>query len=436
MGVCFEKSNIAQLRKYLNAEQEEYENKIDSLSKEELENTLEWLGNDGQWQLRDEKMKDVFVEIIYRINSLRSHSADIVISDDYDMEELELNSIEYSCEGYEEWKNEFSIAIFLFDGGLPRKFSIDEYNLNRTLLSYNQGKYTTDNADRCSIIYVNNDLDLQSTLLQLVADEDFNDVELTNEKVYKLFDQSRKVEIEHLYAENEQKSNIIERLEDELKRYKSRYGDLDDNYLSAGEEEQQPQNMRNVINDREGNVVGRGDLSREDQIVAHKEAEQVVKMKLERAGYDCSNWTGEHNSEDNNNKWQSVNQVKGILTPTGETINMVVKSARYGYIYLSATDFEFLTSDKNNVLMVWDGKEAHSVTAEEIFNKDSNVNLIFDTEYTPKHYYAALSKMFQFVKRTTFAVKNPDYNAYDAIKSFGMDAKIEGIQELFDDNAL
>ena len=86
--------------------------------------------------------------------------------------------------------------------------------------------------------------------------------------------------------------------------------------------------------------------------------------------------------------------------------------------------------------MVWDGRNAHSVTAEDIFNKDSNVNLIFDTEYTPKHYYAALSKVFQYIKRTTFVVKDPRYNAYDTIKSFGMDSKTEGVQELFDDNDL
>lgn len=103
---------------------------------------------------------------------------------------------------------------------------------------------------------------------------------------------------------------------------------------------------------------------------------------------------------------------------------------------MSATDFEFLTSNSSNVLMVWDGRNVHSVTAEDIFNKDSNVNLIFDTEYTPKHYYAALSKVFQYIKRTTFAVKNPSYNAYDTIKSFGMDSKTEGVQELFDDNDL
>ena len=162
-----------------------------------------------------------------------------------------------------------------------------------------------------------------------------------------------------------------------------------------------------------------------------------MKEELENNNYDCSSWIIEDSDEDSTfRKWQSYSQIKDVINPDGERINLVVKSAKGGYIYLSATDFDFLTSDRKNVLMVWDGDRVHSVSSEDIFNKDSNVNLIFDTEYTPKHYYAALSKVFQFVKRTTFAVKNPKYNAFETIKTFGMDSKTDGIQELFDDDNL
>ena len=195
-------------------------------------------------------------------------------------------------------------------------------------------------------------------------------------------------------------------------------------------------NSQDEIYRQSGKVIERDGLSRDEQINAHKEAEQVVREKLENDGYDCSNWILNEDSNNTFKKWHSVNQVDNIISPDGESINLVIKSAKGGYIYLSATDFEFLTTNSNNVLMVWDGKNVHSVTAKDIFNKDSNVNLIFDTEYTPKHYFAALSKVFRYIKRTTFAVKNPSYNAYDTIKSFGMDSKTEGVQELFDDNDL
>ena len=160
-----------------------------------------------------------------------------------------------------------------------------------------------------------------------------------------------------------------------------------------------------------------------------------VREKLVKSGYDCSGWILDN--EVNDGKWHSYNQIEGkIKDPDGVPVNVVVKSAKGGYIYLSATDFEFLTQDSKNLLLVWDGDDVHSVSGEDLFTKDSNVNLIFDTEYTPKHYYAALSKVFQYVKRTTFAVKDPKRNTYSQVQGFGMDAKTEGIQELFDDNDL
>ena len=179
-------------------------------------------------------------------------------------------------------------------------------------------------------------------------------------------------------------------------------------------------------------VIERPKLSQEEQAFAHKEAEEVVRDKLVKSGYDCSGWILD---DDNDGRWHSYNQIEGkIKDPDGVPVNVVVKSAKGGYIYLSATDFEFLTQNSKNILLVWDGDDVHSVSGDDLFTKDSNVNLIFDTEYTPKHYYAALSKVFQYIKRTTFAVKDPKRNTFSQVKSFGMDAKTEGIQELFDDN--
>lgn len=186
-------------------------------------------------------------------------------------------------------------------------------------------------------------------------------------------------------------------------------------------------NAQDEIDRQVGRVIRRDGVPLRVQIAAHNEAESIIRTTLIEKGFDCSNWILNENGDYN------YNQVENIITPDGESVNVVYKSAKGGYIYLSATDFEFLTSYCNNILMVWDGENVHSVTAEDIFNRDSNVNLIFDTEYTPKHYYAALSKVFQYIKRTTFAVKNPSYNPYEIIKSFGMDSETEGVQELFDD---
>ena len=249
--------------------------------------------------------------------------------------------------------------------------------------------------------------------------------------------------IQSLLEEKQKKEDLINEQNSLIKLYRAKFGELkgveveevDENAAKKTKEDIRS-NTKDEMDLQYDKVIERDELSQPEQIAAHKEAEQVVREKLEADGYDCSNWVVEDDDLSTFKKWHSVNQVDNIISPDGERINLVIKSAKGGYIFLSATDFEFLTSNCNNVLMVWDGRNVHSVSAEDIFKKDSNVNLVFDTEYTPKHYYAALSKVFQYIKRTTFAVKCPSYNAYDAIKSFGMDSKTEGVQELFDDNDL
>lgn len=321
---------------------------------------------------------------------------------------------------------------------MPRQLS---YN-GKILLNYDDSEYDYYYDRQTKQLYLCNSIRIEDILFE-VAKEGKSDMgfdeyrELCLEgrvSVSKEDIEEKNKTIENLSEENRKKDEIIE-------QYRAKYGDLIDGDLPKDEERQTSKsnsidnihsNAQNEILLELGTVIERGGLSDDEQVAAHKEAVDAIKMKLEKNGYDCSNW---NLATSNNKQWRSFNQIEDIVNPEGEKINLVVKSAKGGYIYLSATDFEFLTSNRQNLLMLWDGKnEPHSVTANDIFNKDSNVNLIFDTEYTPKHYYAALSKVFQYIKRTTFAVKNPSYNAYNSIKSFGMDSKTEGIQELFDDN--
>lgn len=183
-------------------------------------------------------------------------------------------------------------------------------------------------------------------------------------------------------------------------------------------------------------VLYKGNLSKEEQIDAHKEAVLKSKKALEKAGYDCSQWILE---EENNNfgSWQSYSQVcDRIKNLQGEYIDIVVKSAKGGTIHLSATDLDLLVADRHNILMVWDGTTAHSITNEELFGQNSNINLIFETKNTPYEYYSALSGFFKYIKRTTFVIENPKCNLYDTIKSFGLDVKREGAQDLLTEDDL
>lgn len=362
------------------------------------------------------------------------------LSDDWDDKRIKEYSEEWNSKEYNEWIKEHYPHIFIYPGVLPRQLSYD----GKILLNYDDSGYDYYYDRQTKQLYLCNSIRIEDILFE-VAKEGKSDMgfdeyrELCLEgkvSVSKEDIEEKNKTIENLSEVNRKKDKIIE-------LYRAKYGELIDEEFSKDEERQVSQInfIENIYSDvhnenllQLGKVIERGGLSDDEQVSAHKEAVDAIIMKLEKNGYDCSNW----NLDTSNNKqWRSFNQVEDIVNPEGEKINLVVKSAKGGYIYLSATDFEFLTSNRQNLLMVWDGKnEPHSVTAEDIFNKDSNVNLIFDTEYTPKHYYAALSKVFQYIKRTTFAVKNPIYNAYDSIKSFGMDSKTEGVQKLFDDNAL
>lgn len=359
--------------------------------------------------------------------------------DNWNDKRIKDSSDEWDSKEYNEWIKEHYPHIFIYPGTLPHQLSYD----GKILLNYDDSEYDYYYDKQTKLLYLCNSRRVEDILFEVAKDgksdlsfDEYRELCLEGKVSVSKEDIEKKDKtIENLSEENRKKDEIIE-------QYRAKYGDLIDEDFPKNEEQQVPKsnfmekihsNAQDEILRQSGKVIERGGLSHDEQVAAHKEAEDAIKMKLENDGYDCSNW----NLDTSNDKqWYSFNQVEDIVNPEGETINMIVKSTKGGYIYLSATDFDFLTSNSKNLLMVWDGRNVHSVTAEDIFNKDSNVNLIFDTEYTPKHYYAALSKVFQYIKRTTFAVKSPSYNAYDTIKSFGMDSKTEGVQELFDDNDL
>lgn len=410
-------------------------NFIEKLSDGDIKLGIEFIAmaSDFERPFVGENQKNILLSLKDRCNDLL---------DNWDDKKMEVKAIEWTSKEYKKWIEEHYPYIFIYPGILPCQLSYTD----EILLKYEDLESYYYYDKQAQKLFVSNARKIEDILFEVAkegkSDFDFDDYKelcLEGKVSFSQEDIEKKDKtIESLSESNRIKDKIIE-------QYRAIYGELTDEgnlstkkpqVLESNSIENIYSNAQTEIGLQKGKVIERDALSRDKQAIAHKEAENVIKERLENDGYDCSNWILDEDNNDSFKKWQSVNQVRNIVNPQKETINLVVKSAKGGYIYLSATDFEFLTSNSNNVLMVWDGKNVHSVTSEEIFNKDSNVNLIFDTEYTPKHYYAALSKVFQYVKRTTFAVKNPSYNAYDTIKSFGMDSKTEGVQELFDDNDL
>lgn len=408
LGVKTDRSKLIQFRKNIIEDTEISSSDVEA-QKDSIPSTIELFKNmavlpfTGANQIQTMKMMELFNKYIRT---------------DIDSNELLSNSVEYDLKEYVTWKNDKTISIYLYAGEMPRK--LIKTNLDNLLLcKFNEGDYFYYSPS--NMLFINRSCEVRDILYSIASDKN---IPFSSSDWQQLFYDNLVTKDE---VESRQKE--IDVLKKQLERYREKYGDLDN---KDSENSTKPVSKdENLKKD----VIERPDLSQKEQASAHKEAEEVVREKLVKSGYDCSGWILDN--EVNDGKWHSYNQIEGkIKDPDGVPVNVVVKSAKGGYIYLSATDFEFLTQDSKNLLLVWDGDDVHSVSGEDLFTKDSNVNLIFDTEYTPKHYYAALSKVFQYVKRTTFAVKDPKRNTYSQVQGFGMDAKTEGIQELFDDNDL
>lgn len=71
----------------------------------------------------------------------------------------------------------------MYDGDLPHQITIDEY-IDGNVYCYSDGDITTNSKD---IIYVNREADLQEAMHHLA---DNNDIGLSHEDVYKLFNRS------------------------------------------------------------------------------------------------------------------------------------------------------------------------------------------------------------------------------------------------------
>ena len=160
-----------------------------------------------------------------------------------------------------------------------------------------------------------------------------------------------------------------------------------------------------------------GNVETEKQKEINKESRIHAKPYLAAHGYDVSSWEPE----------TSLPDLVGVIKdPNGCPINVVIRSAKQRYIHLSASSFETLMSNPNNLLIVENHQGIRPVTFEELFGNDSNVNLIFDARHTPREYFQALAIIFKYVKNTEFVVRDPHFSAYEEIKGFGLEMKNDG----------
>lgn len=335
MSVLFEDSKIVKLRMYFCGDADDF-NK-DWLFDEqqcapaELENTLKWVGQE-EWKAKDQKQYDIVLEVINRINEDRSsrRRTEIKIEDVYDLETLEEASEEYEGENYGDWKSEVGYSLFLYEGEMPHKVTIDEY-IESEIWRYTKSNYVTDGKD---VIYVNSSKELQPTLFQLAGDEDENDINLETIHIYKLFD----ADIAKLKAELARKNNEIAILKQERESANIGAGS------SSGLESEQ-MNEYSLV------------------------AKNNVRERLESEGFVFTQGIGEHST------------IPGVVKD-GIEYPLVVKSYRYLDEPMHINPNEWICLFKpNSMLWVDFGKGmVQPIRVRDLFDYHDKIVLSFGTE--------------------------------------------------------
>ena len=266
---------------------------------------------------------------IEQINKLRGNGGQIVVTDEIDLDELSDESIQYAENGYKEWKEEVGYNIYLYDGELPHTITIDEY-IDEVIYRYHKDNITDDDD---STIYVNSNVDLQKAMHQLA---DNNRINLTTEDVYKLFD-----------------GNIAD-LRREIERLRGENAAL----------------RNNVPVPTGGGVTMKGDNPNDvdpDERPEYNElARKKVMKRLMGEGYKFTMGYGDFSI------------VPGVIDPEGNPSPLVVKSCKWGKIYISPMEWGALLMP-NSMLWTYDGQDTQPLPLRALIMNQEKLVLSMDT---------------------------------------------------------
>lgn len=337
-----------------------------------IENLLTWIRSSMTLPFSDDYHRNILIPLMSKIGSLKKY-------DEHDVSSAQ----EWSDDRYQDWKSEKQLRIYIYENKIPYLCSWDE-----TVFCTGAEEdfmYFSDTNH----LYINGLVDAASVLSNVFP---VREIPFEKDDWHQLFFISRDA-ITQYSNENELLRNKIAELEEQLILFRA-------------------------TEHKEKEVSERGNVTSADQESINREARIMAKSMLRSHGYDVSNWDPITSLPD------IVNIIK---TPDGEPINVVIRSAKGKKIHLAATSFEALMSNPRNILVVrGEDGDIHTVDFQELFGGNSNINLIFDANFTPLSYFKALGTIFKYVKNTDFVIENPQYSAFDEIKSFGLDVKNEG----------
>jgi hypothetical protein len=246
LGVWTENSVIIELRKYLSDNIQDFHN--NRLAQETrfnedetpLFNSFEWL-KEKEIILKSEEQFGTFKKVVEIINENRSNN-DLIIQEEFDFETLEENATEWEEAYYKNWKEQSNISIFLYDGEMPKSFSLDEIS-EYIFYSFDEGNTAINNKNN---IYINQNADVKKELRKLELEYDDFD-----------FDGLWQNKLELLEKENAQLR-------------KSNEATLGTEFST--------------------------DISKNDQKEANREAKEIIKEKLEKEGFEFTEGIGKYST--------------------------------------------------------------------------------------------------------------------------------------------
>jgi hypothetical protein len=160
-------------------------------------------------------------------------------------------------------------------------------------------------------------------------------------------------------------------------------------------------------------------VQEDDRKSINREARIAAKdYLLQFDDYDVSDWEPE----------ESGQIVKDVVTYKGQPITVVVTSSRASKLYLHPRVFVELMQQPENLLLNYDGKVIHSLSFDNVFKDNPNVNLIFDADVITDDEFAKLASRYMYTRKTCFVIENPRYSIFDEIQSFGLEKTNEDIE--------
>jgi hypothetical protein len=115
----------------------------------------------------------------------------------------------------------------------------------------------------------------------------------------------------------------------------------------------------------------------------------------------------------------------GIRNTEGQAVQVHVRSAKGGNLFLSPTDWSELGVSGALLLVVLPSGKISSITFDDLMRSNGRINLQFDAQTFNPEGLMIFAKIFHYVPGVKFVIQAPNFSASDYIKEFGLYKRVQ-----------